>query len=192
MVGDKCVKVSGRQSNTPSNAMIGDFTICHPTADETFKLPLSVESAVTIEAETGCSAQWLKKGDPSEPPRSAILLPGTNKRIKNAADVEDPVYTKEVFDWVRSQKAKGEPVEPERPDTPDYWAALAIQDILLTCHYAKKTGKGNAAQVKLANLVARFCGKIGKSNPTEDEVNDYILDTLDAVHLFTNVDNRRK
>ena len=154
---------------------------------ESLRLPLSTENALLIEAQTGCSAQWLSAGDPKAPPCAFVPVPDDKGEVKEYNKFDYHPFTLETFQWVRSRREAGLPVEPDE-DPKEFVIAECIQEILRACHKAKKDGKRNYAQVKLYQLAHAFVSELGSTDPWEDDFLEYQIRVLDSSLHLTSID----
>jgi len=153
---------------------------------ESLRLPLSEENALLIESETGCSAQWLKTGDVTQPPVTSFSV---NKVKDGEKDwFTDKPFTLEVFQWHRASKQAGLSVE-EAGDDRNLVLASAIQDLIRACHSADKNGKRNYAELKLYNMVQAMSRELGATDPWNEEFSEYLGKVLDSVVFINQYDS---
>jgi transcriptional regulator with XRE-family HTH domain len=154
---------------------------------ESLRLELSEEIALLIESETGCSARWLLNADPTRPPLASVIV--TESGTVNRAEPDDDTpFTLEVFQWVRSRKRAGLPLEADDPSK-HFIIADAVQELLRACHHAEKKGKRDYAQAKLYGMVQSFSKDLGVSDPWDDDFIEYMVTVLDSVVHITQLDN---
>lgn len=152
---------------------------------ESLRLPLSEENALLIESETGCSAQWLKAGDVAQTPVTSYSI----NKAKGTSDdwFTDKPFTLEVYQWLRSRKQAGIPIE-ETSDDRNLVVASAIHDLIRACHSAEQNGKKNYAELKLYNMVQAMSRELGITDPWDDELTDYLGKVLDSVVFINQYD----
>jgi transcriptional regulator with XRE-family HTH domain len=154
---------------------------------ESLRLSLSPENALLIQEQTGCSANWLSAGDPKAPPAAFVPTPEDRGEVKEYHKFDFHPFTLETFQWVRSRRQAGLPVEPDE-DPKEFVVAECIQEILRACHKAKKDGKRSYAQVKLYQLASEFVSDLGSTDPWEDDFLEYQVRVLDSSLHLTSID----
>ena len=176
----------------PEFAQLMDMSESTLSKIESLRLSLSVDNALLIESETGCAATWLRAGDVTAPPYAAVSPQQNSGGTAETANPEEIPYTFEIYQWARGRRQAGLPLEDSPDAGPDYCIALAIQNILLACSRAEKTGKRNVARLKLYNIAQKLCREMGMAQARDDDAADYVFDILDAVYLFMQVDRRKQ
>jgi transcriptional regulator with XRE-family HTH domain len=154
---------------------------------ETMKLPLSLENAMLIASETGCSPVWLLMGNPMAPPLAGIPDPKAPGRKTGKGKFEPPPYTKEIFDHVRSSLKAGNPIKGA-----DYMDISLFSDplqlIIRALHRASKTNRSSLAYSKLSDLAKEFTKAVGITDPLTPDFAEYQDKLLSSIVELTEID----
>ena len=158
---------------------------------ETLKLPLSMEKALHIAAETGCSPAWLLMGNPKAPPVAGIPDPKAPARKAGKGKFQPPPYTKEIYDYVRSCLKAGKPIEGA-----DYMDISLFSDplqlIIRALHKASKTSRSSLAFLKLNDIAKELAKEVGITDPLTKDFVDYQDRLLEEIRELTKIDMPRK
>lgn len=122
-------------------------------------------------------------GDVKAEPHTTIIMPNRKEEWDKSEDAPFPTYDLHTFQWVRSRKAAGLPVDEFTYDGPSHVIAMQIMSILLACHKAKRRGNEKYARALMHNLATQFCRELGQSEITDEGAPDFALEMLDAIHF---------
>ena len=158
---------------------------------ETPKLPLSMEKALQIAAETGCSPAWLMMGNPKAPPLAGIPDPKAPAKKAGKGVFEPPPYTKEIYDYVRASIKAGKPIKGA-----DYMDISLFSDpmqlIIRALHKASRTSRSSLAFLKLNDMAQELAKEVGITDPLTRDFVDYQDRFLQEIVELTKIDMPKK
>ncbi|MEX0324051.1 MAG: helix-turn-helix domain-containing protein [Puniceicoccaceae bacterium] len=154
---------------------------------ESLKLELSIENAMMIARNTGCSSTWLMTGDPKAPPMTSVKLPSESEGKPEKDDSEQSPFTLNVFQHVQTCIRIGAPVD--HTEVPDFMViADSLQMILRALHRADKRRDTSYALAKLFQLSKEFTKTLGITDPLTESYVSYQDNVLRTIGQLTEIE----